>query len=166
MNEIERSVQSFILHLKTRRHLAVNTLESYRSDLKDFAQFGASRGVTRPQSVTRQLLRGYFAGHLNKLTSLRVNEFESSTNSETRKLGNPQSCKPGNFKKLQRRRKAMVRGNAGQAGRQSQGMAGFSRRRTVGRRRGRARTGQFRPAHKTAPESAQGLVLGTNRKTP
>ncbi|MBI2069926.1 MAG: tyrosine-type recombinase/integrase [Elusimicrobia bacterium] len=61
MTALERSIHDYLQFLRTRRRLAANTQEAYRSDLTDFARYAAGRGVNAPRQITRILLRGYLA---------------------------------------------------------------------------------------------------------
>ncbi|MBI4063744.1 MAG: tyrosine-type recombinase/integrase [Elusimicrobia bacterium] len=72
MTELERSVHDYLLYLRTRRRLAVNTQEAYRSDLLDLVRFGSRHNTHAVDAVGRQFLRAYLAGlNLNPATLAR-----------------------------------------------------------------------------------------------
>ncbi|MEK7287775.1 MAG: tyrosine-type recombinase/integrase, partial [Elusimicrobiota bacterium] len=61
MTEIDRSIQEYLTYLRVRRNLAINTLESYGQDLKDFTRYAAGHGAAQLTSLSRTMLRGYLA---------------------------------------------------------------------------------------------------------
>lgn len=51
--------EAFADHLRYERGLSANTMVAYERDCRAFARFAAARGVSRPESVSYELLREY-----------------------------------------------------------------------------------------------------------
>ncbi|MFC1521833.1 tyrosine-type recombinase/integrase [Elusimicrobiota bacterium] len=55
-------IRNFLLYIRSNRNLALNTVESYRLDLEDFAQYAAKNKTAAslaPELLNRNLLRSY-----------------------------------------------------------------------------------------------------------
>lgn len=66
MTDLERFIQEYLTHLRVRRNLAINTLESYGQDLKSFCAFALTCGVTDVVALSRPLMRNYLAAKKGK----------------------------------------------------------------------------------------------------
>ncbi|MBP8951707.1 MAG: tyrosine-type recombinase/integrase [Armatimonadetes bacterium] len=107
--QIERLAEEFYLYLEAEKASSPLTITSYRSDLKDFAQFLSGQDVeARVSAVTTQLLRQYLlhltrrglapATRARRLHALRsfwrfLEETECTTDNPTRRLSLPKRRK-------------------------------------------------------------------------
>ncbi len=60
---MERAVRAWLAHLEVEKGSSVNTLRSYRRDLRRWTSYAASRGITDPAEVTEPVV-GDFLAHL------------------------------------------------------------------------------------------------------
>ncbi len=60
---MERAVRAWLAHLEVEKGSSVNTLRSYRRDLRRWTSYAASRGVRDPAAVTETVV-GDFLAHL------------------------------------------------------------------------------------------------------
>ncbi len=56
---LRAALKSFLVHLKTERGLAANTIKAYGRDLEQYTAWLVSRGVARPDRIDRPLVRRF-----------------------------------------------------------------------------------------------------------
>ena len=58
---LEPYLHNYLTFLRTQKHLAFNSQESYRLDLSDFIAFAKKQNIDSPKLLNKNLLRGYLA---------------------------------------------------------------------------------------------------------
>src|SRR3954454_1889449 len=66
---LDRALTTYLDHLTVERGLAVNTMLSYRRDLRRYTEYLAGRGVTAPEAVSEADVTAFLA-------ALRVGDAE------------------------------------------------------------------------------------------